>query len=61
MPDNIHPEVKAFFARISSEGGIARAKKLTAKRRKEIALMGARKRAENFKKKKADAGKDDQV
>ena len=38
----VHPEVKKFYSTIAKLGGEARAKKLSAKRRKEIATKASK-------------------
>jgi len=49
------PAVKKYFAKITSEGGKARAKKLSPKRRKEIAQQAAAARwAKERQRKKAE-------
>lgn len=47
--DGMTPEQKAALTAFSRLGGLARAKSLTKKRRKEIAAMGAAKREANKK------------
>ena len=46
----MNPAVKAYFAKISSQGGKARAAKLTKEQRQEIARAGAQARWAKAKK-----------
>ena len=55
-PAMVHPEVKKFFAQIARQGGEARAKKLSAKRRREIATKASRAAAKARMKKSAETG-----
>ena len=51
----VHPAVREYFQKITSQGGKARAAKLTPEQRKEIAKRGAEARWGKKKKRKESA------